>query len=286
MNNSKTFELFVDKINKNSNQRVLQYQKILSSISKQLPKEDELELYKNNKQVNNEKERKLNRTPSCSKRNNDVSHKAKSVKKSNNNNHNCSKDSIKNNSVSKLTTMKNSKNSSVLASAKKLKQCKSYVMTSKTSNKNDMNKLNLKSNSKSKTNTENNRYNKNRVNYSLEENKRKSKNELTQSKNKEINIKINNTNVLQNQQDNLNIKENEHKVVELTTGEEITYWIPQFVVYTDCSKTDYPQGFNYGNQKYNRFLVIFKNIKADNYFEALDIANNNLYLTHQNIVDW
>ena len=53
MNSSKTLELFVDKINKNSNQRVLQYQKILYSISKQLPKEDELELYKNNKQINN-----------------------------------------------------------------------------------------------------------------------------------------------------------------------------------------------------------------------------------------
>lgn len=221
MNSSKTLELFVDKINKNSNQRVLQYQKILSSISKQLPKEDDLELYKNNKQINNEKERRLNRTPSCSKRSDYVSHKVKSVKKINNNNQNCSKDSLKNNSVSKLTTMKNSKNSSVLASAKKLKQCKSYVMPSKTSIKSDMNKLNLKSNSKPKTNTENNRYNKNRINYSIEENKRKGKIELAQSKNKENNIKINNTNELQNQQDSLNIKENEHKVVEVENKKEI-----------------------------------------------------------------
>lgn len=120
---------------------------------------------------------------------------------------------------------------------------------------------------------------------------------------------------------------NEHKVVELTTGEEITYWIPQFVVYTDCSKTDYPQGFNYGkrtlnsddikllkdrsviinsndvteedklllfstcnykygSEKYNRFLVVFKNIEASDYFDALDIANQNVYLNHENIVNW
>lgn len=37
----------------------------------------------------------------------------------------------------------------------------------------------------------------------------------------------------------------EHSVLELTTGEERTYWVPQNIVYTDCIKLDNPDGFNY-----------------------------------------
>lgn len=38
---------------------------------------------------------------------------------------------------------------------------------------------------------------------------------------------------------------NEHKVLEFTTGTEITYWVPQYVVYTDAAKRNHPEGFNY-----------------------------------------
>lgn len=119
-----------------------------------------------------------------------------------------------------------------------------------------------------------------------------------------------------------------HSVVELTTGVEKTYWIPQFVVYTDCIKTTYPNGFNfikrtlnnsdiqklydrsvivnpdtvdvdtdkflllstcnykYGSSKINRFIVVFKYIEADNYYDALEISKTITYEVHENVVDW
>lgn len=56
-----------------------------------------------------------------------------------------------------------------------------------------------------------------------------------------------------------------HKVLELNTGGEDTYWIPQFVVYTDCVSSENPDGFNYAKRYhtaedidmlYNRSVIV------------------------------
>lgn len=121
---------------------------------------------------------------------------------------------------------------------------------------------------------------------------------------------------------------NSHRVLEFTTGTEVTYWVPQYVVYTDASKTTNPSGFNYGkrtlnqddidtmynrsviinpdtvdlendkllllstcNSKYendgtNRLVVLFKYIEAEDYFDALDKAEDITYQNHDIMVDW
>lgn len=39
-----------------------------------------------------------------------------------------------------------------------------------------------------------------------------------------------------------------HRVLEFTTGDEITYWVPQYVMYTDAVKRTNPNGFNYSKR--------------------------------------
>lgn len=72
---------------------------------------------------------------------------------------------------------------------------------------------------------------------------------------------------------------NNHRVLEFTTGIEVTYWVPQYVVYTDASKTTNPSGFNYGKRTlnqddidtlYNRSVIINE--------DAVDIENDRLLL--------
>ncbi len=45
---------------------------------------------------------------------------------------------------------------------------------------------------------------------------------------------------------------NNHLVLEFTTGVERTYWVPQYIVYTDASRTYYPDGFNYFKRTLNQ----------------------------------
>ena len=117
MNNSKTLEVFMDKLNKNSNQRLSLYTKILHSISKQLPKEEELDLYikkRNSKHSINERDVMLDKTANTSKKENTI------VKRQN---YKTTKNKYKNKNdlLGKVVAMKSSK----IQNVKKLRQCKS-----------------------------------------------------------------------------------------------------------------------------------------------------------------
>lgn len=58
---------------------------------------------------------------------------------------------------------------------------------------------------------------------------------------------------------------NSHLVLEMNTGNENSYWIPQFVVYTDATMDGYPKGFDYFkmtlneddiNKLYDRSVIV------------------------------
>ena len=117
MRNSNTLEVFIDKLNKNSNERLSLYTKILHSISKQLPKEDEVESYmrkRNSKHSSNEGEIVLDKTASTSKKENTIGKKQ---------NYKTKKKKLKNKNdlLEKVVAMKSSK----IQNVKKLRQCKS-----------------------------------------------------------------------------------------------------------------------------------------------------------------
>ena len=116
MNNSKTLEVFIDRLNKNSNQRLSLYTKILHSISKQLPKEEELELYikkRNSKYSINEGEEK---TANTSKKEYTIGKKQ---------DHKCTTKKKKHKNASDLLGKVAAMKSSKIQNVKKLRQCKS-----------------------------------------------------------------------------------------------------------------------------------------------------------------